>query len=754
MVQSTKRRMSVWGSLLATGVAVQPVWAQTQQGQAPEQSLADVVVSASRAEQRSFDAPASIQSVGREEIESGGPQVNLSESLKRVPGLTILNRQNYAQDLQLSIRGFGSRASFGIRGIRLIIDGIPATTPDGQAQGSSVSLTSTDRIEVLRGPLAQLYGNAAGGVVQAFTREAPENPEFNAQLYTGSYGLRRSDWQYAGKIGNVGLVADYSTFNIDGYRKNSETERKQFNGKLDFALAPATQMKVVLNQFDMPLALDPLGLSAAQLARDPRAEGTGTSGPASSYGVRKSVLQTQIGTVVTQRIDSAQSLTARTYYGTRENLQYQAGTTSTPANGTWVGLERQYVGFGLLYNLRTQVNQIPVIWAAGYDFDQSRERRQGGDTKKGEKDVGLTRDELNTARNSDFFVQANAMLSEHVSTVIGARQSSVQFSSNDYFPVTASNPDGSGARSFSAINPVVGLTFHATPTLNLYANYGRGFETPTLSEVAYKSNTSFDPNLSSPNPNANPTLARFNPSLNASSSQHREIGAKWIPVLGSRFDLAAYQIDSRDEIVVEASSSGRTTYVNAPGTQRTGLEAAASTLFTPQTRFSLSANFIDATYSQDFSSRAYAFQSGTFIPNTKTIKSGYKLSGIPKNFVFSELLWSSIPLDSSRPPSRSGSLAGGSGMRLGLELIHAGKIYADDNNLQPDSSAPGYTLLSAVASQGWSIGRAQLTAYARIENLTDKNYVGSVIVNQSSQKYFEPGAARNWIAGLRLNLPL
>jgi iron complex outermembrane receptor protein len=120
-----------------------------------------VVVSASRSAQRSFDAPAAIGSVDRAVIEQGGPQVNLSESLNRVPGLTVLNRQNYAQDLQVSIRGFGARSPFGIRGIRLLVDGIPATTPDGQGQGSTVSLTSTERIEVLRGPLAQMYGNSS-----------------------------------------------------------------------------------------------------------------------------------------------------------------------------------------------------------------------------------------------------------------------------------------------------------------------------------------------------------------------------------------------------------------------------------------------------------------------------------------------------------------------------------------------------------------------------------------------------------------
>jgi iron complex outermembrane receptor protein len=492
-------------------------------------------------------------------------------------------------------------------------------------------------------------------------------------------------------------------------------------------------MKVVLNQFDMPLARDPLGLSAAELARDPRAEGSGPSGLASAYGARKSVLQTQVGAVVTQQIDSEQSLTARSYYGTRENLQYQA--LRTPTNAGWVGLEREYLGFGLLYNLRTEVSKTPVIWAAGYDFDQSRENRQGGFAKNGEKS-DTNRDELNSARNSDFFFQANALLSERVSAVIGARRSSVHFTSDDRYLLDG---DASGARSFSATNPVFGLTFHAMPALNLYANYGRGFETPTLAEVAYTYNQS-----------GTTPIAKFNPLLNASSSQHREVGAKWLPAPGSRLDLAAYQIDTRDEIVVRQSAFGNNAFDKADGTRRTGLEAAASTLLNSNTRFSLSANVIDATFSRDYSYRT-TNAAGTA---DRTVNAGFKLPGIPKNFIFSELLWSSIRLDSSRPPTRPGSFSPGSGTRLGLELIHAGKIYADEVNSEADSSAPGYTLLSAVASQGWSIGRAQLTAYARIENLTDKNYVGSVIVNQSSKKYFEPGAARNWIAGLRFNLPL
>ena len=698
---------------------------------AQAQSLPDVVVSASRSAQQSFDAPAAIQSVERMAIEDGGPQVNLSESLKQIPGLTILNRQNYAQDLQVSIRGFGSRASFGIRGIRLLIDGIPATTPDGQAQGSSISLTSTERIEVLRGPLAQLYGNASGGVIQAFTREAPQIPEFSAQLYGGSNGMQRSDWQYAGRAGEVGIIADYSTFKIDGYRDNSHAERNQFNGKLSFALAPATRMNVVFNQFDMPVAQDPLGLDLSQLAANPKQAGTGTANrTAADFRVRKAVLQNQIGSSVTHTIDADWSMTARAYYGTRDNEQFQAGSgalNTANYNGSWVGLERAYLGAALQLNGRTRLGTTPVLMATGYDFDRSREIRQGGAASLGEK-TSTTRNELNKAQNNDVFAQATFLASDQISVVTGVRSSSVRFSSDDYY--LTDNRNGSGERVFHATSPVLGLTVHASPDLNLYANYGKGFETPTLSEVAYR--------ILGTAP-----IAEFNPRLNASISHHRELGAKWTPMPAARADLNLYQIDSRDEIVVSTSSGGQTAFQNAPGTIRRGAELSVGARLNPHLRASVAANWIDAQFSQAFS---YSVNGA---PNK--VSSGFKIPGIPQNFVFSELLWTSLAADSAEP--RAGTARGGNltGSRVALELIRAGKLFANDTNTE---SAAGYTNWNLMASQGWALGRANLTAYARVDNLLDERYVGSVIVNQSSAKYYEPAPGRSWTLGLRYRLPI
>lgn len=682
------------GTMVAMPVQAQP-------------TLDTVVISVNRAEQRSFDAPAAIQSVDREAIQGAGPQVNLSESLNRIPGLTILNRQNYAQDLQISIRGFGSRASFGIRGIRLLIDSIPATTPDGQGQGSSISLTSTDRIEVLRGPLAQLYGNSSGGVIQAFTRDAPETPEFLSQLYTGSYGLRRTDWQYAGKVGQYGLVADYSTFDIDGYRANSSTQRKQFNGKLSFEPNDQTRVNVVFNRFDMPQAQDPLGLTAAQLAANPQQAGTG----AVDARVRKITLQNQLGTSLKYMLDTDRSFTARAYYGTRDNLQYQA-------NNTWVGLNRDYYGAGLQYNEQTRIGGRPVALLAGYEFDYSKERRQGGNATGGEKTpASLTRNEDNIARNSDFFAQATALATDDITVTTGVRSSTVRFASDDlYLP----DGNGSGSVRFSAISPVLGLTYHATDNLNLYVNYGKGFETPTLAEVAYTDNGAS-------------TTALFNPGLRASSSQHYELGAKWVPTPQSRLDANLFQVRASDEIVVASSSSGRTAFKNAPGTTRTGLEISAKALLHPHWQASLAASWIDARFSQ-----AYA-------NSTSRVAEGNKLPGIPSSFVFSELLWSSQTLDVAQP--RRGS----QGTRAGLELTSAGRMFANDTNT---ASADGYTTLNAKISQGWAVGPATLVAYGRIDNLTDKRYVGSVIVNQAAGQYYEPAPGRTWSLGLRLVLPL
>ena len=225
-----------------------------------------VVITATRAPRPSLDIPASVDRLYADEIREGRAQVNLSESLGRVPGIVVQNRQNYAQDLQISSRGFGARATFGVRGIRLISDGIPATMPDGQGQASTFALASAERIEVLRGPFSSLYGNAAGGVILVETEDPPEKPTVGIDVMGGSYDT----WRAGVRLGGYNTLFDASRFESDGYREHSAVRRDQYNLKLKYPLRAETSLTIVGNQLRQPETQDPLGLTRAQVEQNPR----------------------------------------------------------------------------------------------------------------------------------------------------------------------------------------------------------------------------------------------------------------------------------------------------------------------------------------------------------------------------------------------------------------------------------------------------------------------------------------------------
>ena len=205
----------------------------------------DVVISATRREMKIFDVPASVDRVSAEDLQQFQPKVNLSESLNAVPGIVVSNRQNYAQDLQITSRGFGARSTIGVRGVRLIQDGIPATLPDGSGQAGSFSLDSADRIEVLRGPFSALYGNASGGLIQIFTADGPQRPVAGAELWLGSYGSSRFSTNAAGQAGSLNYNGDLSRFSTDGYRAHSAATRDLANGRLKIDLQDGSRLTIV-----------------------------------------------------------------------------------------------------------------------------------------------------------------------------------------------------------------------------------------------------------------------------------------------------------------------------------------------------------------------------------------------------------------------------------------------------------------------------------------------------------------------------
>jgi iron complex outermembrane receptor protein len=667
----------------------------------------EVLVQSGRLTQRQFDAPTSIYTIDAETIRSSGPQVNLSDVLARAPGVVALNRNNYAQDVQISVRGFGARSAFGLRGFRLITDGIPATTPDGQGQASTVSLTSAEKIEVLTGPLAQLYGNSAGGVIQVFTREADLTPTAQSQIFRGSYGLERTDWQFSQRIGNVGFVADFNTFNIQGYRANSQAKREQLNSVTTVDLNADTRLKLIANVFRMPYAKDPLGLTAAQFLANPKQAGNF----ALANDTRKAVNQEQAGAVLEHKLNQNTRIQARIYGGNRDNLQYQAATASA---GSWVGLERDFHGLGLqIQGKQNLANDKAVDWVAGFDQDYSGENRQGGTAASGQKTGSINRKELNESTNRDFFAQANWRVSSDWTFVTGVRQSNVQLKSKDDYLTDGVN--GSGTVNYEAANPVLGATWHVSDTLNIYLNQGKGFETPTLSESVYtKSGSS--------------VIGLFNANLIPSRSQHLELGSKWTPSPSTRLDAAVFRIKTDNEIVTSLSVGGRTAFTNASETLREGLELSARHAFDSNWRAQVTATVMSAEYA-----------SGSAL-------AGKSLPGIPQKQLFTSVSWAENGFQSSSKKSLQGKAAS-------FDWIARSSLWANDVN-DASGAAAGYGLLNARLKQGFEWRQANFETYIGIDNLTNKKAVSSVIINQSSRQYFEPLLPRNWVIGVATKLTL
>jgi iron complex outermembrane receptor protein len=663
--------------------------------QAEMKQLEEVVVSASRIEQRRFDAPAAIDAVQVDPFRAASPLVNLSELTAAVPGLQVRDRQNFAQDLQVSVRGFGTRSTFGVRGVRILVDGIPATMPDGQGQAATASLTSARQIEVLRGPLAQLYGNSAGGVVQIFTKDPPIAPQpgfVGLSAGAGSDNQRQLGASIGGGTETLGALADISRFSTDGYRDHSAARRTQFNGKLVARPSSDTTVTGIVNIFDQPESQDPLGLTRADFERNPRQ----VVPAAIQFDTRKTIDQKQAGIVVDHRLSASDTLNARIYGGQRQVFQTLAFSGATTAGGV-VDLDRDYGGVGLSWTHKMQANGMPLNWTVGFEADKQDERRRGLVNNNGTPGA-LRRNEDDVARNTDVFGQVDWTFDPQWRLIAGMRASRVRLSVDDQF--LADGKNDSGSVRFNNTSPVAGLVWHATDAVNVYANLGRGFETPTLAESAYRAGDATGPNLS----------------LRPSKSTQAEIGMK-MKTGRHALELAVFDARSSDEIVPSQVIGGRSVFQNVDKVERRGAEASWHASWG---RFStrLAYTWLDAQFRQGFSNA----QGGR-------IAAGNRLPGAPEHSLFTEVEYK--PTDT---------------VTTGLEMRVESKAYVDDVN---SDTAPGYAVLNLRTAYEFRVGAARMNLFGRIDNLLDKNYAGSVIVNDGNQRFFEPAPGRRLFVGLR-----
>ncbi len=681
-------------------VAVSPVGAQ-------EPEVVDaVVVTATRAETPSLKIPASVDRIYADEIRFARPQVNLSETLPRVPGIVVQNRQNYAQDLQISSRGFGARSTFGVRGIRLIADGIPATMPDGQGQASTFDLGTAERIEVLRGPFSTMYGNSSGGVINVLTESGPPRPEAWAEGYYGSYDTWKAAAKFGGTWGPLNALAGVSRFQTDGYRDHSAAERDQLNAKLRYALSEASSLTMIVNALDQPESQDPLGLTAAQVQQNPQQ----AAAAATLFNTRKSVRQTQGGLTLDHRLADGDSLQATAYYGSRQVTQYLGFTGAAPAtsSGGVVDLDRDYGGGALRYTRPLELAGGPLRVSVGAEYERMAERRQGFVNNFGVQGA-LRRDEDDTVWSLNGYAQGEWEFAPRWVALAGVRATRVEFESKDYF-ITPGNPDDSGSRTFSNVGPAAGLLYRFTPAVSGYATYGQGFETPTFAELAYRPDGS----------------SGLNFALNPARSHQLEAGVKALVGGRGRVNLAVFGIETEDEIVVATNQGGRSTFKNAGRTRRTGVELAADGRLGAGFEAYLAWTYLDAEYRDSF----------TTVPTpggpTVTIPAGNQLPGVPRTFAYGELRW-------SHPPA---------GFTAALEVVYKGKVYVNDQNSE---SADSYTVANLALGLVQRTGRWRFSEFVRVDNLLDKQYVGSVIVNETNGRYYEPSPGRNVLVGVQAN---
>ena len=693
--------------LASCAAGVLAIDSHAQQGLKPPPSavlLPEVVTSATRSERDSFDLPVAIDSVDKAAIQEDRPQVNLSEALNRVPGISALNRQNYAQDLQISSRGFGARSTFGVRGIRLIADGIPATMPDGQAQAASFDLSSAERIEVMRGPFSTLYGNAAGGVIQLFTADGPPEPTLSGSVFAGSYNTYKGDLQFGGQARNLNYMLDASRFHTDGYRDHSTATRDQTNSKFKMPLQ-AGVVTMVVNTLDQPETQDPLGLTRAQVIANPRQ----ADQSAYTFNTRKSVRQNQAGLVYDLNVGSADSVQARTYIGDRQVTQFLAiplaAQSAASSAGGVVDLDRGYEGMGIRWSHKFVEGERPLTFTSGFDYDRMAENRRGYINNNGLAGA-LKRNEDDVVTNSDVYGQLEWKFAPRWSLITGLRYSRVAFNSKDYF-ITPGNPDDSGSISFSKTTPVAGVMFQASPTVHLYGNVGRGFETPTFAELAYRPGGATGLNFA----------------LTPSTSLHKEVGVKAKIGSAARVNLSLFHINTNDEIVVNSAVGGRTDYKNASQTRRRGAELSVEGYLGKGFEAYLAYTYLQAEFTQPFISGSPPV----------TVSAGSKLPGVPVYSVWGEVIWRHVP----------------TGFHAGVELRSNGRVYVNDVN---SAFADPYTIANLKAGFEQRGKKWRLTEFARVDNITDRQYVGSVIVADSNNRFYEPSPGRNYLVGVNAQL--
>ena len=685
-------KLRLCGSCLtACGLGLTPLVLPAQQASNTSEALDEIIVTATRLETTLGRTPAAISVVGIDDIQLGRQQLTLDESLARVPGVFMQSNYNFSRDLRLSIRGFGARAAFGIRGVKIIVDGIPETVADGQGQVDTIDFGTARQIEVIRGPSSSLYGNASGGVVSVVSEGGTETPYATARLSAGAFDFRKIQVKTGGTAGPMDYVVSLSDTSLDGYREHSEWENTQLSGRFNFDLAGDSNFLAVINYTDQPVSNDPGGIDILQATADPRSARAANV----NFAAGEALEQTRVGFVYNLPIADAHELAVRTYHVDRDfenKLPFTGGGA--------VEIDRAFSGGGVSYTYSGMLQDRPNRLMIGLDFDDQDDDRRRFDNVNGVVTGPAVFDQNERVRARGVFIQNELSVSDTINLTAGLRYDEVEFEVGDRF---LTDGNDSGSRTLDNVNPMLGIVADLTPDLTLYSTLSTAFETPTTTEFA--------------NPSGG---GGFNPSLEPQEATNLEVGLRGRLARSTSYEAAIYNIEVRDELI-PFETANREFFVNAGKSDRTGLELSLQSEPFDNVRFVLSYTYSD-------------FEFDEFVDNDGNVFSGNTIPGIPEQFLFGEVTY-------THPSGIFGT----------LDVRYVGDIFANNGNTV---SVDSYTLGNLRVGLELAIGPFVASPFIGINNLFDERYNSDIRINAFGppglERYYEPAPDRNIYAGVEL----
>ena len=681
----------------------------TLRGQTPADTtkpypLPPLTVSVTRTELPLTKVPLSIHTIDRAQISRARPTWGLDEALANVPGVFVANRYNFSQDQRISIRGFGARSAFAVRGIKILVDGIPQTLPDGQGQLTNLELGEVDHIEVLRGSSSALFGNASGGVISIWTSpQAPEQVREDARFVAGQFSARSgrtwNKWQTttAARVGGGGGSASLTVSRLDyeGERDHSAADQRVLNARLRLPLADGWSLALVTDVGDNPRADNPGALTRAELVAN--RDQAPVLNLARNAG--KAVTQIQSGATL-RRATANGGEAAFTVFGLGRNLK-------NPITTAYIDLDRIDYGARASITYPAPLGSLAHRLTAGIDFQRLRDDRKNfaytaSDSAK--PDTVRTLDQLEHVTEIGPFVQSALEVSARTTVTAGLRYDWVKFAVQDHLITTTPlNPDDSGDRLMRALSGSLGVAVSASSTSTIYANVGSSFETPTTTELA----------------NSPSGSGGFNTGLKPQQAWNYEIGTRGSACRRLGYTVAVFQADVRDALIPYEIAAPRFYYRNAGSTRHRGMELSAD--LTVTSGVSLNAAW---TYS-DYRYRRYTFRDT--IPH---VLDGRALPGIPKH-------WLNL-LARLQPATLRGVWG------EVQQTYSSGYLVSDTGST---TTAPWWATNVRVGWDG-KAGGMRLAAFVGVNNVFNHRYVGSVVINAARGRFYEPAPSRNIYVGL------